>query len=82
MGNEVQEFEKEFAHYCQTDFCIGVGNGFDALTIILKALAEKYFFDKETEIIVPSNTYIATILAILQNGFKPILVEPILKPIT
>lgn len=79
MGNEVAEFEKEFATYCQTDFCIGVGNGLDALTIILKALAEKYNFSKlknEVEIIVPSNTYIATILAILQNGFKPVLVEP------
>lgn len=80
LGNELQEFEKEFAAYCQTDFCIGVGNGLDALTIILKALAEKYNFaqnnNNETEIIVPSNTYIATILAILQNGFKPVLVEP------
>ena len=60
----------------RADFCIGVGNGLDALVIILKALAEKYKFDKNTEIIVPSNTYIATILAILQNGFKPVLVEP------
>ncbi len=79
LGNEVAKFEKEFAHYCQTNFCIGVGNGLDALTIILKALAEKYAFSKEkdeVEIIVPSNTYIATILAILQNGFKPVLVEP------
>ena len=84
LGNEVTEFEKEFAAYCQTDFCIGVGNGLDALTIILKSLAEKYNFaqnrnsinKEETEIIVPSNTYIATILAILQNGFKPVLVEP------
>ncbi|WP_338791062.1 DegT/DnrJ/EryC1/StrS family aminotransferase [Bernardetia sp. MNP-M8] len=79
LGNEVAEFEKEFATYCETDFCIGVGNGLDALTIILKALAEKYAFSKEkdeVEIIVPSNTYIATILAILQNGFKPVLVEP------
>uniref|UniRef100_UPI0025BD6DE5 DegT/DnrJ/EryC1/StrS family aminotransferase n=1 Tax=Bernardetia sp. TaxID=1937974 RepID=UPI0025BD6DE5 len=71
-----QEFEKEFAQYCQTDFCIGVGNGLDALTITLKALSEKYKWEKNTEIIVPSNTYIATILAILQNGFMPILVEP------
>ena len=84
LGNEVTEFEKEFATYCQTDFCISVGNGLDALTIILKAVAEKYNFDKEIqkneiEIIVPSNTYIATILAILQNGFKPVLVEPDIK---
>ena len=79
LGNEVIEFENEFASYSQTNFCIGVGNGLDALTIILKALAEKYNFSKqkdEVEIIVPSNTYIATILAILQNGFKPVLVEP------
>lgn len=82
LGNEVHQFEKEFATYCQTDFCIGVGNGLDALTIILKALAEKYNFSQnkeQTEIIVPSNTYIATILAILQNGFKPVLVEPDIK---
>ncbi|WP_338766560.1 DegT/DnrJ/EryC1/StrS family aminotransferase [Bernardetia sp. ABR2-2B] len=79
LGNEVAEFEKEFATYCQTNYCIGVGNGLDALTIILKALSEKYFFHEKTEIIVPSNTYIATILAILQNGFKPILVEPIIE---
>jgi dTDP-4-amino-4,6-dideoxygalactose transaminase len=76
LGNEVQEFEKEFAQYSQSKHCIGVGNGLDALVIILKTLAEKYNFDKESEIIVPSNTYIATILAILQNGFKPVLVEP------
>jgi dTDP-4-amino-4,6-dideoxygalactose transaminase len=78
LGNEVQEFEKEFAHYSQSNHCIGVGNGLDALVIILKALSEKYDFSKneEVEIIVPSNTYIATILAILQNGFKPVLVEP------
>lgn len=82
LGNEVIEFEKEFAVYCQTKYCVGVGNGLDALTIILKALAEKYNFSKnknEVEIIVPSNTYIATILAILQNGFKPVLVEPNLQ---
>lgn len=82
LGNELHQFEKEFATYCQTDFCVGVGNGFDALVIILKALAEKYNFaqnNQETEIIVPSNTYIATILAILQNGFKPVLVEPDLQ---
>ncbi len=82
LGNEVTEFEKEFASYCQTNFCVGVGNGLDALTIILKAVAEKYNFSEEknkAEIIVPSNTYIATILAILQNGFKPVLVKPILQ---
>ncbi|AFM02719.1 putative PLP-dependent enzyme possibly involved in cell wall biogenesis [Bernardetia litoralis DSM 6794] len=80
LGNETQEFEKEFAHYSQSKHCIGVGNGLDALSIILKALSEKYNFstnkNEETEVIVPSNTYIATILAILQNGFKPVLVEP------
>ncbi len=83
LGNEVAEFEKEFAQYSQSKHCIGVGNGLDALSIILKALAEKYDFsqnnNEKTEIIVPSNTYIATILAILQNGFKPVLVEPDIK---
>ncbi|WP_338791056.1 DegT/DnrJ/EryC1/StrS family aminotransferase [Bernardetia sp. MNP-M8] len=82
LGNEVKEFEKEFAHYSQSEYCIGVANGLDALTLSLSAIAEKYQFAKDKEdieIIVPSNTYIATILSILHNGFTPVLVEPNLE---
>jgi dTDP-4-amino-4,6-dideoxygalactose transaminase len=72
LGKSVSDFEKEFAAYCNSKHCIGVANGLDALTLSLKALD----FEPQSEIIVPSNTYIATILSIVQNGFKPILVEP------
>jgi dTDP-4-amino-4,6-dideoxygalactose transaminase len=72
LGSEVQEFEKEFASYGGHRYCLGVGNGLDALVLALKAFS----FRQEDEVIVPSNTYIATILAVLQAGLKPILVEP------
>ncbi len=72
LGKAVNQFEKEFASYCQTGFCCGVANGLDALIISLNA----FQFDKGDEVIVPSNTYIATILAIIHNGLKPVLVEP------
>ena len=72
LGNKVQTFEKEFAAYCNTKHCIGLANGLDALMLALKALS----FKKGGEVIVPSNTYIATILSIVQNGLTPVLVEP------
>jgi len=72
LGKEVEKFEQEFAQYCGVKHCIGVANGLDALTLIIKA----YDFDKNHEIIVPANTFIATILAISANGVKPVLVEP------
>jgi dTDP-4-amino-4,6-dideoxygalactose transaminase len=72
LGKEVSDFEREFAAYCQQNYCAGVASGLDALILALKALN----LPEGSEVIVPSNTYIATILAILQNGFKPILVEP------
>ncbi|RHX90971.1 DegT/DnrJ/EryC1/StrS family aminotransferase [Leptospira stimsonii] len=72
LGNEVQIFEKQFAEYNGNRFCIGVANGLDALTISLKALD----LEEGSEILVPSNTYIASILAILHAGLKPVLVEP------
>jgi dTDP-4-amino-4,6-dideoxygalactose transaminase len=76
QGNECQVFEKEFANYCGTKYCIGVGNGLDALTIILRAYKEIGFIKDGDEVIVPSNTYIATILAISHNNLVPVLVEP------
>jgi len=72
LGDEVYLFEKEFAEYCGSRFCIGVASGLDALYLSLIALN----IPKGSEVMVPSNTYIATILSILQAGLKPILVEP------
>lgn len=72
LGDKVKSFENEFSDYCQTKHCVGLANGLDALTIALHA----FNFEKGSEVIVPSNTYIATILSIVQNGLIPVLVEP------
>lgn len=72
LGKECEAFENEFAIYCGTRQCVGVANGLDALNLIIKA----YGFGVGDEIIVPANTYIASILAISQNGCTPVLVEP------
>ncbi len=72
LGNEVKVFEENYAHYCGTKYCIGVANGLDALILGLQV----FDFPKKSEIIVPSNTYIATILAIINAGHIPVLVEP------
>lgn len=72
LGKEVEKFEKDFSAFCGTRHCIGVANGLDALNLIVKA----YGFGPGDEIIIPANTYIATILAISENGATPILVEP------
>jgi len=72
LGKEVENFENDFATYIGTTYCIGVASGLDALILALKACN----FEKDAEIIAPSNTYIASILAIIHCGLKPILVEP------
>ncbi len=72
LGKNVQAFENEFATYCNSKYCIGVASGLDALTMSLHSLD----IPKGSEVIVPSNTYIATILSIVHLGLKPILVEP------
>ena len=72
LGKNVQKFEQDFASYCKTTFCCGVANGLDALIIALKS----FNFKDGDEIIVPSNTYIATILSIVHCKLKPVLVEP------
>ena len=72
LGEEDKNFEKNFAEYIGVKHCIGVANGLDALNLIIKA----YGFKEGDEIIVPANTYIASILAISQNGCTPVLVEP------
>jgi len=76
LGKEVAEFEKEFATYCEAEHCLGVANGLDALILILRAYIELGVMQKGDEVIVPSNTYIASILAISENGLTPVLVEP------
>lgn len=76
LGNEVSTFEKEYREYIGTSNCIGVANGLDALRIILRAYIELGTMKEGDEIIVPANTYIATILAITENRLIPVLVEP------
>jgi dTDP-4-amino-4,6-dideoxygalactose transaminase len=72
LGKSVQAFEKEFGAYIGSRHCVGVANGLDALVMSLKA----FNFERGDEVIVPSNTYIATILSIVQCGLQPVLVEP------
>ena len=72
QGVEDENFEKEFAKYCGTEYCVGVGNGLDALMLSLKALD----IQQGDEVIVPSNTYIATALAVTYVGATPVFVEP------
>ena len=72
QGKEVEKFEEEFAAYCGAKYCVGCGNGMDALYLILKA----YGIGAGDEVIVPSNTYIATALAVSYNGATPVFVEP------
>jgi dTDP-4-amino-4,6-dideoxygalactose transaminase len=79
LGKEVQEFETNFAQYCGANYCIGTGNGLDALTLIFKGYITLGKLQKGDEVIVPANTYIASILAILQADLVPVLVEPKLE---
>ena len=79
LGNEVKQFETDFASYCGTKHCIGVGNGLDALVLIFKAYIHLGKLEKGDEVIVPANTYIASILAVLQADLVPVLVEPRLE---
>lgn len=76
LGEECRTFEKHFSEYCGCRHCIGTGNGLDALTIILLAYKELGTMAEGDEVIVPANTYIATILAIISAGLKPVMCEP------
>ena len=76
MGNELDKFERSFAEYCGTKYCIGVANGLDALTLTLRAWKELGYLKEGDEVLVPANTYIASILAITENKLCPVLVEP------
>lgn len=75
-GSELQQFEQSYAEYCGTKHCIGVANGLDALVLVIRAWKELGYLSEGDEILVPSNTYIASILAISENGLVPVLVEP------
>lgn len=79
MGAELKKFEANFAAYCGTKHAIGVANGLDALILIIRAYKELGIFKDGDEILVPSNTYIASILAISANQLVPVLVEPKLE---
>lgn len=76
QGQELQQFEAEFAAYCGTKHAIGVANGLDALILVLRAWKELGQLQEGDEVIVPANTYIASILAITENRLTPVLVEP------
>lgn len=71
-GHEVTQFEKEFAQFCNAEHCVGVGNGLDAIYLALKALE----ISDGDEVIIPSNTFIATALAVSYAGATPVLVDP------
>lgn len=79
LGDEVKQFEQSFATFSKSKYCIGVGNGLDALVLILKANIQLGNLQKGDEILVPANTYIASILAILQADLLPVFVEPTIE---
>jgi dTDP-4-amino-4,6-dideoxygalactose transaminase len=72
LGNELRIFEQAFANYCEAEHCVGVANGLDAITLILKA----FEFPEGSEVIVPANTYIASVLPVSYLHLKPVFVEP------
>jgi dTDP-4-amino-4,6-dideoxygalactose transaminase len=76
LGQEVKAFEQEFASYCGAQHCVGMANGLDALVLTLRAWKELGKLKEGDEVIVPANTYIASVLAITENRLKPLLVEP------
>ena len=76
QGQENQDFEHSYAQYIGTDHCVGVANGLDALIWIYRAYVELGVMQPGDEVIVPANTYIASILALTENGLVPVLVEP------
>ena len=76
LGKGLKRFEQNFASYCGTKYCLGVSNGLDALTLIFKGYIELGKLKVGDEVLVPANTFIASILAIINSGLKPVLVEP------
>ncbi len=76
VGIELVSFEQEFANYCDVDYCVGVANGLDALVLSMRAWKELGYLAEGDEVIVPANTFIASVLAITANGLTPVFVEP------
>ncbi len=76
LGEGVKIFETNFASFCGTKYCIGVSNGFDALTLIFKGYLELGLLKKGDEVLVPANTFIASVLALIEAGLQPVFVEP------
>lgn len=76
LGANVSKFENEFAQYCGSKYCVGTANGLDALTLILKGYIYLGKLNKGDKVIVPANTFIATILSVIHAGLEPVLVEP------
>jgi dTDP-4-amino-4,6-dideoxygalactose transaminase len=79
MGKELETFEQSYAAFCKTKYALGVANGLDALRLIFKAYLELGIMQKGDEVIVPANTYIASVLAISDNSLIPVFVEPNLE---
>jgi len=75
-GNSVARFEREFSRYCGAEYCIGVANGLDALALILNAYVQLGQLNRGDEVLVPANTYIASVLAVTLAGLTPVFVEP------
>ncbi len=82
LGSEVKTFETNFANYCGAKHCIGVGNGLDALVLIFKGYIQLGRLQKGDEVIIPANTYIASVLAVMQVDLVPVLIEPQLETYT
>jgi dTDP-4-amino-4,6-dideoxygalactose transaminase len=76
LGEELAAFEREFAAWCGTQYAVGTGNGLDALSLVLRAWREMGALAEGDEVIVPANTFIASFLAITENGLRPVPVEP------
>lgn len=79
LGDELKKFEENFTKYIGTKYCIGTANGLDALRLIINGYKELGLFKEGDEIIVPANTFIASMLSISQNNLTPVLVEPDIK---
>jgi dTDP-4-amino-4,6-dideoxygalactose transaminase len=76
LGNKVKQFENDYAKYCGTNYCVGTANGLDALTLIFKAFIHLNKLKEGDEVLVPANTYIASILSVLQANLNPVFIEP------
>jgi dTDP-4-amino-4,6-dideoxygalactose transaminase len=76
LGKSVTKFENEFSDYCGAKYCVGTGNGLDALTLILKGFIELGQLNEGDKVLVPANTFIATILSVIHSGLIPVFTEP------